>query len=227
MFRGSSRFEINLFESTGVEVATASTYAIKNRVPSIVVSPNLFAFAVLDKSTKMAQYKIIVAIDFENLGKNYAIDKLRDLPQEVLGSDGFDVLITPNRTEMETMNELKGIKAFLQQSNPLAEIRWVIDERWNDEDKIKILECAQKVPVNYIRINPNLTGKVGEHEKTIELVKKHTPFKMKISGNVNFETYSELEGDQKIALFDVNLAQAKAIIAAAQEPKKEQETAVE
>ena len=71
----STKFELNL-AGTGVEINSATTFAVKNRIPTIVVNPDLCMNAMVDRQTRMKMqppYKIIVAIDFEKNGINYII----------------------------------------------------------------------------------------------------------------------------------------------------------
>ena len=222
-----TKLELNVQKANPADATAAGTFAIKGKIPVIVVSPDMFIPILQDRNMKYANYKIIVAVDFNNLGKAYAFDKIRDLPAEVLGADGFDVLLTPRRTDIESSKEMKEISAFFKKSNPLCEVRWVLGRGWSEENLITILNKAKSIPANYIRTDSNLVTQVSieDHKKDIERIRLAVPTPIKISGNVDLETFKAFSN--KVARFDVSMTQARALFNEyfkSQEPKAEQET---
>ena len=215
-FDVSAKFELNLIKSNPVMAANSATYAIKNRIPVIVVPPNLFMPVLAEKQRLSGNYKVIAAIDFDNLGKNYAMDKIKTLPRDILAADGWDILITPGKSMIETSKEMSNLSMFLKQGNQLTEIRWTISCRaWSREIIDIILEAATKNPVSFIRTDFDITTntKAEEHEEHIKLIRNKLPTPIKISGNVNWELFKKLR--KSASRFDVSIDQARSILSAA------------
>ncbi len=226
MLQLTTKMEINIQDANPAEAASASTFIVKNRIPAIIVSPESFMVAVSEKQIKRAQYKLIVAVDLENKGKNFGLDKIRDLPNEVLTADGFDILLTPMATNKETGNEMKALAEFLTKANNLTEIRWVIGSRVWDKDSINnVIEHAKAHPASFIRTDPNLDGSATpeDHFNDIERIKKEIATPIKVSGNINRDIMETLHGKAK--RFDVTMTQARSIIAprVEKEPSNQQE----
>jgi hypothetical protein len=213
----SSKFEINLQSSNASDVPGVGTFVVQNRIPALVVNPELFVAALTDRQVKMRQCKFIVAIDFRDNGKHYAMDKIKQLPGEVLGADGFDVMVTPGKNEKEIGKEMGAVGSFLRQVNPAAEIRWVMGcRRQSTENIIAMLKMAKEYPPTFIRTDGNLKVPdldVRGHKVDIALVRKHIGTAIKISGNVDWATVKEVKN--QVARFDVTVAQARSIIKAA------------
>ena len=224
MFNITTKFELNLQKATPAEASMASTYAVKNRVPAVVVSPELFLMSVNETAMKRAQYKIIVAVDFEHLGKNYALDKIRDLPEEIIDADGFDILLTPKVTMIETNNEMKSLTTFLKQRNPLAEIRWVVGfQTWESETLESVLSKAKDNPASYIRTDPNCHTPIDieKHHEYVDIIKGFVATPIKLSGNIDWKTLNSLK--DKVGRFDVTVSQARSIITTANNPNNEEQ----
>ena len=70
----TSKLELNLLnQRTSPEFVC--DFAIKHRIPAIVIPPDLVAPVLTRRMIRSGQFKIIVALDFPN-GKNFAMDKL-------------------------------------------------------------------------------------------------------------------------------------------------------
>ena len=221
LFDITGKFEINLHQSRGADIVGVGNFLVKNRISAVVLPHELFESMVIDKQVKMAQYKIIISIDFEQNGKNYALDKFRDLPPYALEADGYDIMLTPGVNDIQTNNEMKAIIQFIRRLNPLAEFRWVMNTRRMERSEIrKMLEKAKVHPVDAIRTDPNVSNTVdiSEHVKDVNYIRKYLSRPIKVSGGVTYEVFDKLKS--KVSKFDVTVQQAQAILHAATEARK-------
>ena len=112
MLQLTTRMEINVTAKTvAADIGQLSTFVVKNRVPVVVTDPQFLETITLDRlkfgggRTGRLAYKIICTVDFPR-GKAYALEKLRDLPENVIFlADGFDILLTGGRSAHQTRQE--------------------------------------------------------------------------------------------------------------------------
>jgi len=221
-FSISVRMEVNLLRSktaSGDHINLAR-WVIKNRVPAIVVDPLYVEASIIERMKHRGQYKIICSVDFES-GKHYGLEKLRPLPKSIMVADGFDILLTANKSDKEYLNELRILSEFIHDSiHKSKEIRWVLGLRTREQASIiQALPHFKKWPATYVRTDHNVLPAKQEneyerHARDIQFIRKSTGLPIKISGNIDYETYMKLKSDVK--RFDVTLNQAKALIKTAQ-----------
>lgn len=222
------RFELNLQTADPSEITESATFTVRNSIPAIVVSPDAYLPATQARNLAFGGYKIIVAIDFTNGGKSYALDKLKFVPSDIMAADGFDILLTPWKTQIESSNEMAGLINFLKRLNPATEIRWVIGSRlWDVNNINSVLQAAKRNPASFIRTDPNLISNATteDHQTDIKRIKRHAGTAVKVSGSVNYEAINQLDRAKR---FDVNITQAKQIFKdaiKAQTTKTEEQTA--
>ena len=222
MFDTTTRLEVNVFrgETASVDINQLSGFMIKNRIPVVVTEPSFIEPMVLDRSRFNGQYKIICAIDFFD-GKHYALEKIRDLMQVAFLADGFDIMITPNRSDKETLNELRALTEFFRALNSLKEIRWTLGLRRGSRESIKrALSHMKKWPASYIRTDVNLVSpgiELMNHLDYIAFIRKEISTPIKVCGNIDFQSILALR--QKAARFDVSVMQARRIVKSAQNTK--------
>jgi len=221
-FSISVKMEVNLLRSrtaSGDHINLAR-WVIKNRVPAIVVDPLYVEASLVERMKHRGQYKIICSVDFES-GKHYGLEKMRPLPKSIMTADGFDILLTSNRTDKEYLNELRILSEFIHENiHKSKEIRWTLGLRTREQATIALaLPHIKKWPATFIRTDHNVLPAKQENEyerhiRDVKFIREYTGLPIKISGNIDYETYLKLKGDVK--RFDVTLDQAKSIIKTAQ-----------
>lgn len=219
MFEYTTRLEINVLQGQTVAVETngLATFMVKNKIPAIVAAPDFLEIVLMERASFGGQYKVICAVDFDS-GRRYALEKFRPLPQTIFKADGFDILLTPNRTDKESLNEMRALSEFIRSLNPLMEIRWAFGFRTRTyESMAGFLPYLKKCPANFLRTDISLQSplvSLKKHQADILLLKECVGTPIKVSGNIDFEIMKELrEGVQR---FDVSVAQAKKIVKAIQ-----------
>lgn len=214
--------EVNLLRSrmaSGDHINLAR-WVIKNRVPVIVVDPLYVEASLVERVKHRGQYKIICSVDFES-GKHYGLEKMRPLPKSIMTADGFDILLTSNRTDKEHLNELRILSEFIHENiHKSKEIRWTLGLRTREQTTIAaVLPHFKKWPATFIRTDNNvipakIENELEKHVRDVKFIRSYTGLPIKISGNVDYETYLKLKDSVK--RFDVTLNQAKSIIKTAQ-----------
>ena len=218
MWQYTAKMEVNVTQraTAAQDLNNFGSFIMKNRIPVVVVEPQFIDSILLERSRLAGPFKIIVAVDFDT-GKSYAMDKIKFLPKNALNCDGLDILLTQNRSEMESFNELKAITEFIRKINPTMEIRWTLGLHTRKPETIKHLPHLVKHPGNLIRTESccELPQLKINHQEDIDLIKKYCATPVKLCGNIDFPTIKEFLN--KAARFDVSVQQAKRIIKVAQE----------
>jgi len=214
MYNITGKMEINMI-TPEIDPAATSNFAMKYRCPAIVMKPEFVPAMIVDRSAKSGQYKIISAIDFPN-GKNFALDKLKNIDPMGLEVDGMDILLS-QRAEIDVMNELKTLKELIRQTiNPAMSIRVVLRCHSSEWSNVKnCFEAIKKHAPDMIRVDPHLElPKVGleEHIECYRKLREVIAKPVKISGNVDLKTIEEISKIDKNARFDVNPKQAYNIV---------------
>lgn len=210
----TTRMEINLLAKsmTPADVDGLSTFMIKNRIPALVVSPQFIDAMVVDRATRQATYKIIAAIDFDN-GNSYGFSKMTNLPKSIFAIDGYEILVTPNRNEKESANELRIIRDFFLSVNGAAEIRWVLGLGARKTEAVQnVLKHLKNCPANFIR-NTQFTDvlfREEDHMSHIECIRENVASPIKLCGDITADIMSTFM--KQVARFDVTVPQAKRII---------------
>jgi hypothetical protein len=226
----TTRFEINVTDRK-LNPLVAVDLAMKHSCPAIVTIPELVAPFIAARSMRKALFKIILAVDLPD-GDNFAMLKLRDLGNDALAADGFDIVSSKRRKPIESLNEVKSLTEFIVSMNPFAEIRWSIGAIDRAEsDYAEHLKSLHKYPCSMIRTDHRLfVGSgvgVDKHKLIVNSIRKYVASPIKLSGNIDRDTYLAFENDKSIR-FDVTADQfnslRKSVIGQANEQKKEEST---
>lgn len=210
-----SKLEIDVMNMN--EVTEASQYALKYKLPAIVVHPGLSSEAIIARDRAGGKYNIITPIDWPK-GEIFGMNKMRGLYTDNLEADGFEIMLTPDKLELETRNEAKLLTDFIK--NRIAEdkeVRFVIGTVSRSEENVLSM-CKGLLTVRtpaYIRTDHNLKTQVGkanpeEHNRVIELIRSIIRVPMKISGNLN--NLKAVVSVPTASRYGVSLSQAKTII---------------
>lgn len=228
MYEIASKVELNVFDGKFPPIRIGE-FVVKNQAPAIVVPPELVAPFIVDRSNKRGFYKIIAAVDFPH-GSKFAMQKVRDMGRDALAADGFDILLSLNKTTGETFNEVKSVTEFLKSLNQVAEIRWTLPHYTPVAKIADFLNAVKRCPqVTWIRLGHLLTDSsvtLGHYNGLIQMMKQAVPLPIKIGGNVTSETFDALSKD-KAFRFDVTLDQVNALIRAKEKPVERVEAPVE
>jgi len=222
MIQYTTKMELNVIDRK-TNPAQVGQFLVKNSCPAVVVLPELVAPFMVDRSIKRGRYKIICMVDFPD-GKNFAMQKLRDLSNDAMAADGFDIVCSKNKTFTESLNEVKSLHEFVRKVNPITEVRWIINP--NDEKEIEMyLEAVSKFPCNYLRIGHQLTRnptfKIDDYQRIIKLIRAKVAYPIKLSGDVSMELMAAFKDDRGVR-FDVSLNQANIIVNTQYEQTKTQ-----
>ena len=213
----TSKLEINLLDATTTPLHV-SEFAIKHKIPTIVASPEYIAPLVAHRAMMGGNYKIISALDFPK-GKNYAMDKIFRSNPDFVAADGFEILLSAGKTEIQSRNEMKAIHGYLKANRPLSEIRWVLRMNTSEaEEAIGILKNMGAFAPSYVRVDPHLVtprATIEALQEQATIVAEGVPFPIKISGNVTAEVLEAFKDEKKfkgVKRFDVSMKQAEAIV---------------
>lgn len=223
-FQTTSKLELNIIK-TNTNPNVVADFAIKNRIPVIVTPPEYVGAFVMHRGMRGGQYRIICSVDFPK-GRKFALDKLKGVHEDFSMADGYEILLSENRTEIELRNEMKALREFLKQINPMMEIRWCLGAHSRDETNTDaILKGMGKFAASYVRVEHHLKMPnvgIDEHKKVCQKVSENVPFPIKISGNVDLEMIRGLADQKNIKRFDVDFDMATAIVKALENEEREQ-----
>lgn len=224
MFQQMTKLEVNIRKGklAPTDMHNLSSFLIKNCIPTIVVDPEFIEPMLVERSKFNGGYKIVTAVDFNDAGRHFALEKMRDLPQAMFATDGIEVLLTPNRNDKESHNELKAISEFIKQLKTTMEIRWVLGLRTRQKTAIEhYMKYLTSFPVNFIRTDPNLDIKstTQQHQEDLEYIRRYYAAPVKVSGSVDLSVINEVKANR----FDVSVAQAKKVLKELENPTKKEE----
>jgi deoxyribose-phosphate aldolase len=212
-FQIANKLEVNLLNSN-TKPEYVSEFVLKNRIPAIVAAPEYIAPLVAHRAVRNGPYKIICAVDFPS-GSNFGMDKIFRTNPDFVGADGFDFLLSSNRTDVELHNEMMAIYNFIKGNRPFSQIRWVLKLRTHKDAGLSALKHMAKAPPAFVRLNSELeVPKIGvtKHREYIKLARKQVPYPIKVCGNVDLNLIDKLANEVNVKRFDVSLNQAEAII---------------
>lgn len=210
-----SRLEIDVMQAN--ELIEAARLTVKHKLPAMIVHPDLSSEAFIARGQLGGTFKIITPVDWPK-GQTFGMNKLRGLSTDALEVEGFEILLTGEKSLIETRNEAKALTDFIKSHlSEQHEIRFVLGSQIRDDDNIKLMcEALQDVRMpTYIRNDTQLKLQVSKanadvHNSTMEMVADIIRVPMKVSGNVNgFRVLTSCQGASR---FGVSLLQAKAII---------------
>lgn len=223
MYQVTTKLEVNIRKSINIaaDAADLATFMIKNKIPAVVVDPEFLELIMIERNGYKGPYKVICTVDFET-GKAYAMDKLINSPKAIFEADGVEFLLTPNKNDKESLNELKCLHDFMKRINPLMEVRWVFGFRTRSSEQMKnFYQYLKNFPANYIRTDPNVEVPaitVEQHQKDVNTIKEHVHSPIKVSGNITLDMINKLNN---VSRYDVNVKQAKKIIKDLQEEEEQ------
>lgn len=210
----STKFEINV-TSSNVDPIAAADFAQRNRCPAVVVHPEYIAQTVNNKIAKRGNYSIIATVDFPK-GQRFSIDKLNMSGEDIGAAEGYDVLLSTHRSQVESNNEMRAVLQFLRSLNPVVDLRWSLKMHTDsEEDSRKILENLAKHPCRFVRVDPHLDiPNVGleQHKKHFALIREFMATPIKLSGNLDLETVRFFAENHPNCRFDVTMEQAVSIV---------------
>jgi hypothetical protein len=219
--------EINLRNSKTLphDLNNLPIFMIKNRIPAIIVPPELLELVAAERVVHNADYQIITMVDWED-GNHYAMDKLKLLTKMALQTDGLEIRLSHDRNDMECHNELSSILDFIKKFNPLMQVRWVFEFRKISYKSYEhFFKYLKKFPGTFIRTSTIVelanNFDVDEHRRDIEVIKRNYAGQVKISGNVTKNVMDEIKANR----YDVTVSQAKNIIKEINELKKKEQIA--
>lgn len=210
-----SKLEIDVMQVN--EILEAVEFAHKYKLPAIVVHPNLSSDAIIAKSRAGAKFKIITPIDWPK-GEVFGTTKLRGATMDTLETDGFEFLLTPNKNETETKNEVRVLSEFVKAHlSDQTEVRFVLGMSTRSPENIEKL-CKGILPnrtPSLIRTDIQLKLQVSkansdEHNKQIDIIRSIVRAPIKVSGNIN--GIKAISACPNASRFAVSLTQAKVII---------------
>lgn len=208
-----NKLEIDVTQAT--EVQEATMFAAKHKLPALVVHPSLALDAIFARGRAGGKYKIITPIDWPK-GENFGMLKMRGLDLHALDTDGYEILLTPNKTEIETRNEISVLTNFIRNHlSTTVEIRFVIGSLVHENAIAKMNGLLKNPMPSFIRndIHTKIQASKANfeihqetHKEMMQIVK--TP--VKLSGNINSKKmYQDCSFAQR---FGVNLSQARAVL---------------
>lgn len=213
-FNITGKLEINLLDAD-TSPQKVSEFVIKHRIPAIVASPEYMAPLAAHRGAMGGRYQLIAALDFHR-GVNWGMDKLFRANPDFIIADGFDILLTPGKTEVESKNEMRSIFEYLKGNRPLCNIRWCLKmHSAKIEETVGILKNMKKFPPAFVRVDhhleiPQVTA--DKLKSAASIIREQVPFPIKVCGNIDLETLNKLEEEVNIKRFDVSMKQAESII---------------
>lgn len=200
------------------ELLDASEIVSKYKMPAMVVHPNLAAEAMAARMRVKGRYKIIIPIDWPK-GENYGNIKFRGVSKSALECDGFEIYLTPNKTENDIKNEAKALTEFIKAHlGDYVEVRFVIGNLSKNKDDI-ISMCKGLLAVRsptLIRSDVSLklqqnkanTDVHNDFCDTVNTSGFHCP--IKLSGNMN--NLRSITSAPNVLRYAAGVQQAKIII---------------
>lgn len=210
-----TRLEIDVMQAN--ELREASEITTKYRFPGLVVHPGLTSEAIILRGKLGGKYKIITPVDWPK-GETFGMTKMRGLSTDSLDVDGFEILLTPGKTRLETRNEAMAITQFIHNHlGKLVEIRYVLGLHVHPLDTIQTLCDGLKTVATpaMIRTDTHLKVQVSKANSTtnnesIAMINGIIKAPIKVSGNIN--DVRTMMACREASKFAVSLLQAKTII---------------
>lgn len=209
------RLELDVMQSN--ELSEAVNLAIKYKFPAMVVHPYMMSEALFARGRAGGRYKLITPVDWPK-GDNFGMLKFRGLSSDALDSDGFEILLTANKTLTDVRNEAAILTSFVkEQLSESAEVRFVLGTiRRSHSNVLDMCEALRDVrSPAMIRNDHHLKLQVSKanpsvHNDLLAAMSEKIRAPVKISGNVNtVKSVTACEGSQRFA---VNISQARNII---------------
>lgn len=215
------QLEIDVY--TKSELQAATDLCITHSCSAIVIPPELCFDAQVARGIRNGKFKIIVAIDAPD-GQRFENLKFIGIPQNSLNADGYEIALTPNRSENETLKEIAFIdnmhKSFFGQ---MVEFRYVIGMHQKNHttnglkttcNAIKSRPLPKYIRTSWLTTLPiNAKQSLTTHNDDINMIRQLCGAPIKISGNINMDSIEKI----RVQAFAVTLDQAKNIVAEMQQ----------
>lgn len=186
----TTKFEIDVLPNAH-DLDKACLLAVSHVCPAIVVPPQLASQAILNRSRRNGQFKVILAIDWAT-GQSYGMLKMRGFTAEMIGVDGYEIMLTGNKYRAETKNEADSLTKFIKNYiSELTEVRFVLGTTSRPADEIEQI-CGALNEVRapaLIRTDIITKGHVSKasvavHKAELDLIRGVTSLPVKVSGNI-------------------------------------------
>lgn len=197
---------IELIAPTEEDLKEADKIAAANGCRTIYVTPNLVQIAGVARSLSGGKYKIYVMVDFPK-GSKYGMNKFNGTSTDFFLADGYDVILTPNRSLHDLEKEIVSIHSFVKRMiSEHVDVCYTINVSTRSEEEIKT--CAMtfhKNPPTKIKTEASATvqptkANLDVHKSTIGGFRKYCTTPIVVSGNINYGIYKELKSSCKIAV---------------------------
>lgn len=219
----AASLELDIMQAN--EMPEAFELAVKYRIPSMIIHPDLTGEAMRVRAIRQGRFRIITPVDWPK-GELYSMAKLQSMKIDALSTDGYEILLSNKQHVNEVKNEIKVLTRFIRDNlSPLAEVRIILGSFMREEEEIvRMLEALNGCPApTFIRNDfhtkaPQNKANAKIHKATLSKIREYTKAPIKLSGNV---TMKIIAGCQDATRFGVNLRQAQSIIKEAnQDPEK-------
>lgn len=184
----TTKLEIDIMQAS--EVDNAMQLAAVHRLPAVVVHPQLLQQAIMTKIKRNGMFKLLTTIDWPK-GDIYGVTKLRGMTNEMMDIDGYEIMMTGGKTEIENRNEAKTITEFIKRHiGERKEIRFVLGcfTRQNSETVQMASIMKDIIAPAMIRTDPHVKTKASKtnaeaQTALLQSIKEVCGIPIKMSGN--------------------------------------------
>lgn len=186
----TTKLEIDVMQIN--ELDQAIQLAAIHNLPAIVVHPQLVTQAIGTRIRRNGRFKLISTVDWPK-GDTYGMNKLRGLTKEMMELDGFEILLTGGKSEIENRNEIRVITEFIRNNiGPRLEIRFVLGTHTKTDAECMHMARVMKdiqAPA-LIRTDNHLRMQVTKanaktHSALVESIRTVCGLPLKVSGNID------------------------------------------
>lgn len=226
MYNVTTKLEIDVMSA--LDLMPSIDMAIKYRMNTLVIHPDLMTDAIFARVRKQGKFKIITPVDWPK-GDVFGMNKMTGMTKDALSADGFEIIISARDNSNEIKSEALAITDFVRRHlGQHIQVRFVLATSVRDPQMIsKICDVMKHIPApNVLRtdIHTKIQQTKAEHTPILENIRKSTALPVKISGNINsLKIVQKYLSD--VHSFGVSLKQAEAIIAELKKAEIEQATA--
>jgi len=206
---------IELIAPTEKELKEADKIASSIGCRTIYVAPNLVQIAGVARNLSGGKYAIYVMVDSPK-GSKYGMDKFKGTSTDFFLADGYDITLTPGRSNHETIQEIVSIHSFMKQMiSPHVDVCYTINASMRTDEQ---LECLAKTfysnPPTKIKMESSPTvqptkANLEVHKNNIKTIRNFCTAPLVVSGNINYNIYDELRSSYKIAISTKQYEQMK------------------
>ena len=212
----STKLEIDVMQVN--ELLEASELMSQHTLPAMVIHPGLAPDAYAARMRVRGRYKVIIPIDWPK-GENFSNLKFRGLSKQALEADGFEIMVTPGKTLLDTKNEINVLTEFIRNFlGEYVEVRFVIGNTIKTDEEIDVICNAllgMRNPTllrsdTILKVQQNVISSESHHAFVTKLRGFGLPTPIKISGNMN--NLKSVAPAPAVFRYAVNVTQAKNII---------------